>query len=290
MRATHLIYKAAGQPAVPSKYKQVKKVSFCAVCGSPARWDLSDLLGDSFTNWASCARPDSTVACAACLFCLKEPALKLGGFLALGTIEGTRAAQLFLFETTAQTVTRLRSPQGKQSAILACELPPDAATKCNEAPQLSTDATPLTRVLPRAEFWSRCLESPPEPPFACALNVAGGMPLPRHMPIMSRVAADRGVYPVTFCLESLMWEPSIWIPAYRLGAEALAAGLWIRELTTGQYRNQALMEHRALVLRVETVLAPLRGRQAFDLLIDMLPRPKRGGELAEENTLTPEGD
>ena len=87
-----------------------------------------------------------------------------------------------------------------------------------------------------------------------------------------------------------MWEPSIWIPAYRLGAEALAAGLWIRELTTGQYRNQALMEHRALVLRVETVLAPLRGRQAFDLLIDMLPRPKRGGELAEENTLTPEGD
>jgi hypothetical protein len=289
MRATHLIYKAAGQPAVPSKYKQVKKVSFCAVCGSPARWDLSDLLGDSFTNWASCARPDSTVACAACLFCLKEPALKLGGFLALGTIEGTRAAQIFLFETTAQTVTRLRSPQGKQSAILSCELPSDAAVKCGVEPRASTNASPLVRVLPRAEFWLRCLESPPEPPFACALNVAGGMPLPRHMPIVTRVAADRDAYPVTYCLESLMWEPSIWAPAYRLGAEALVAGLWIRELTTGQYRNQALTEHRALVRRVEAVLAPLRGRQVFDLLIDMLPR-KRDSESSDANMLTPEGD
>ena len=129
MRSTHLIYEAAGRPAVPSKYKQ-RTMGHCAVCGGPGRWDLSDLLGDSFTNWTSCARPDSTVACAACLFCLKEPALKLGGFLALGAVPGVRGASLLVFETTAQTVTRLRSPQCKQSAILACELPPEAAEKC----------------------------------------------------------------------------------------------------------------------------------------------------------------
>ena len=273
MRATHLIYVAAGKPAVPSKYKQVK-MAHCAVCGSPARWDLSELLGDSFTNWASCARPDSTACCSACLFCLKEPALKLGGFLASGGAN----PQLLIFETTAQTVTRLRSPQGKQSAILACELPSEAAEKCGEPARVSADSAPLVRVLPRSEFWDRCLESPPEPPFACALNVAGGMPLPRHMPILARVAASRAAYPVTYCLESLTWEPSTWVPARRVGAEALAAGLWVRELLSGQYRNQALREHGALVRRVEAVFAPLRGRQAFDLLIDMLPRAKRDEE------------
>ena len=184
--------KAAGRPAVPSKYKQ-RAMGYCAVCGGPGRWDLSDLLGDSFTNWTSCARPDSTVACAACLFCLKEPALKLGGFLALGAVDGVRGASLLVFETTAQTVTRLRSPQGKQSTILACELPPEAAEKCGSPPRRSTPGEPLTTVLPRADFWRLCLESPPEPPFACALNVAGGMPLPRHMPIASRTASSPGM-------------------------------------------------------------------------------------------------
>lgn len=282
MRATHLIYEAAGKPAVPSKYRRTEvprgaEMPRCAVCGIPARWDLSDLLGDSFTNWTSCARPDSTVACAACLFCLKEPAVKLGGFLALGATEG-RAPQLLVFETTAQTVARMRSPQGKQSAILACELPPEAAAKCGAQPALSTAETPLVRVLPRAEFWSRCLEDPPEPPFSCALNVAGGMPLPRHMPIMSRIARSKAAYPVTYCLEQVLWEPATWVPAHRLGAEALVAGLWVRELSSGAYRNAALQEHRDLVRRVETVFAPLRGRQAFDLLIDTLPRPKRDDE------------
>lgn len=290
MRSTHLIYEAAGRPAVPSKYKQ-RTMGHCAVCGGPGRWDLSDLLGDSFTNWTSCARPDSTVACAACLFCLKEPALKLGGFLALGAVPGVRGASLLVFETTAQTVTRLRSPQCKQSAILACELPPEAAEKCGSPPRRSAPGESLTTVLPRADFWRLCLESPPEPPFACALNVAGGMPLPRHMPIASRTASSRGAYPVTYCLESLPWEPAIWVPAHRIGAEALASGLWVRELSTGQYRNQALHEHRALVRRVEAALSPLRGRAAFDLLIDMLPRPKRGGPNDDApEAETPQGD
>lgn len=241
MRATHLIYEAAGRPAVPDKYG--KGSGPCAACGGAGEWDLGDLLGDSFTNWTSLTCADSTAACSACLFCLKEPTLKYGGWVA-------SAAGLVVYESDAQTKSRLTSPQGRASAILA-----------NVAAR------------PRAEFWDH-LREPPVGPHAAALNTAGGMPLPRHMAVASRTSTGSVVW-VTYVLETFRWDPAVWVPVWDAGARALREGLWISELDSGKYRSRALVGQRALVRETEAAMAHLRGRSPWDLLIDMLPRPKR---------------
>jgi hypothetical protein len=194
--------------------------------------------------------PDSTAACSACLFCLKEPALKYGGWVA-------SASGLTVYESDAQTKSRLTSPQGRASAILTSVAP-----------------------RPRAEFWNH-LRSPPGGPHAAALNTAGGMPLPRHMAVASRVSTGSVVW-VTHVLETFPWDPSVWVPAWEAGARALREGLWVSEVDSGQYRGRVLVSHRALVRETEAAMAHLRGRSPWALLIDMLPRPKRadgkGGE------------
>lgn len=265
MKATYLIYEAAGRPTIPSQYGA--RLGRCAVCGGIGRYDVGDVLGESFTNWASCADPSSTSACAACLFCLREPSLRYGGFAV--TKDG-----LVVYESTAQSVSRVKSPQGKASAILRVALLPEAAAKCGVVAGGERKGCGEIPVRPRASFWE-LLAEPPAPPFVLALNTAGGMPLPRHMAIASRTAAGREVFPVTYCLDRFDWRPSTWVPAREAGAKALREGLWVIELRTGRYRNAVLTAQRALVRETEALLAPLRDRTPFDLLIDMLPRPAR---------------
>lgn len=246
MRATHLIYEAAGRPEAPPKYRRA--TGPCAGCGGAGEWDLGDLLGDSFTNWTALARADSGAVCSACLFCLKEPALKYGGFVA-------SADGLAIYESAAQTKSRETSPQGRASAILR-------------------DVRPL----PRAEFW-RTLADPPRGAAVLALNSASGMPLPRHMPVASRVA--RGGSWVTYVLDSVPWDPTVWLPAADAVARLLAAGAWKGEIERGGYRNQVAHGALALIRECERVLSPLRGRAAWPLFWDAVPKPD-GREKTDE--------
>lgn len=241
-----LIYEAAGAPSIPPQYTLA--AGECAVCAGPAAFDLAGVLGDSFTNWTSCARPSSQAVCAPCLFCLREPRIRIGGFVG-------SAAGLVVYETPPQTKARLTARNCSQGAILDRGAPVD----------------------PRAAFW-RVLADPPVPPFVAALNVAGGMPIPKHMPLVSRIATDRAAFPVTYCLDAFEWRPSVWTPAYDVGARALAAGVWISEIERGEYRSQTLRDHGPLARELESVLGPLRRRAPFALLVDLLPRPPKAAK------------
>jgi hypothetical protein len=170
---------------------------------------------------------------------------------------GVHGAGLVIYESYAQTKSRLTSPQGRASAILS-------------------DVDPR----PRAEFWEY-LRSPPGKPHVAALNTAGGMPLPRHMAIASRVSS--GSVWVTYVLETFRWDSAVWVPAWEAGARALREGLWASELDSGRYRSRVLVSHRTLIRETEAAVAHLRGRSPWALLIDMLPRPKRADDMAKES-------
>lgn len=81
IRATELIYRAAGSPTVDA----IPATGRCVVCGKEISEGvpIKKVVSSSFTDWNILADMTATHVCKACKWCIKEPKMRRSQYIAL---------------------------------------------------------------------------------------------------------------------------------------------------------------------------------------------------------------